>query len=175
MQAERSALSLSFVEPSAFNRIQIVLGGLDIFSKHWLTGIGYTNFQNYFASNYIEGALAMSLSSYEELGFTVSIHNWCVELLAEQGIIGLVGFCWLFFLFFRTLRQARRATTDKTLNALLIGHILMIFTFLFHGFFYHTFISQFFFWVMSGFALSTSAAVEREADSAGSVSQTISQ
>lgn len=162
INAERLAPKSSVFEMSTFNRIQIVLGGLDIFSQHWLTGIGYTNFQNFYASQYLVGQLDMSLSSYEQRGYTVAIHNWTVEVLSEQGIFGLVGFCMLFYLLFKLVRRARLGTADKTMQALLVGHTLMLFIFLLQGFFYHTFISQFFFWMMIGFALATVKAIEHD-------------
>ncbi len=155
ISAERSFIGSVAVDMSTINRVQVMVGGLAIFEKHWLLGIGYTNFQHFFAETYLKNQMIMSLDWYEAKGLTVSIHNWLVEVLAEQGVLGLCGFVWFFASFFKRLRAARRKTQDAVLRALLLGHMAMLFTFLFHGFFYHTFISQFFFWVIAGFAMAT--------------------
>ncbi len=145
----------AIVESSNLNRVQLILGGIEMIRNHWLEGIGYTNFGNFYKTFYLGGVLHVSPETYEQMGYATSIHNWFIEVWAEQGVVGLVGFMWLFVILFRKLRDARRSTADTSLQALLIGYSLMMFVFIFHGLFYITFISQFFFWVITGFALAT--------------------
>ena len=150
----------SFItEPSNFNRIQLVFSGIQMIENHWLIGIGYTNFPYIFIKS-LQGSIAISLFNYEMMGYQTSIHNWLIEVWAEQGIFGLISFIWLFAAIFKKLKKARRLNNDSLLHSFLIGFTLMIFVFLFHGFFYHTFISQFFFWVFLGFLLSTIKVAE---------------
>ncbi|HTX19816.1 MAG TPA: O-antigen ligase family protein [Bacteroidota bacterium] len=152
----------AFIEPSNINRIQLIIAGLDMIRQHWLLGIGYTNYSYVFVQSYFNSTMAVSLVNYEMLGYQTSIHNWLIEVWAEQGIFGVVGFVWFFGSLFRRLRAARARSVDKTLQAILAGYTLMFFAFLFHGFFYHTFISQFFFWVNAGFATAAITAANRE-------------
>ncbi len=142
-------------EPSNINRIQLILAGIDMIRQHWLFGVGYTNFSNIFTQFYLNNSMAISLVNYEMLGYQTSIHNWLIEVWAEQGIIGLSGFVWFFIVIFRKLKVARIYTNDNSMKAILLGYTLMFFAFLFHGFFYHTFFSQFHFWVLAGFGVAS--------------------
>jgi len=150
------------LDRSTLNRVQIILGAVDIVKKHWLIGIGYTNFEPYFADNYLESTLRTDLENYEEQGYTVSMHNWLMEILSEQGVVGLAAFMWFFYLLFKKIIAARKATQNPTFRAILFGHLLMLLAFLVQGFFYHTFISQFPFWMYAAFAMSTVVAADNE-------------
>jgi O-antigen ligase len=155
LMTQRSFAGSALVEPSNINRIQLILGGLDIIQSHWLFGIGYTNFGNYFEKQYLENILSVSSEAYREAGMATEIHSWIIEVWAEQGIIGLGIFCLLFYKIFSLINTARKRETNSTHRNILMGFILLFFTFIFHGFFYHTFISQFFFWVVGGLGIAT--------------------
>ncbi|MBW7886975.1 MAG: O-antigen ligase family protein [Bacteroidetes bacterium] len=160
LRIESNAQS-AVLELSTFNRLQILIGGIDILKKNWLFGIGYTNFQNFYASNYMQNAMSMTLEMYEQKGFTVSMHNWFLEVFCEQGIFGLIGFIWFFYSFFKELVRSIKNTNDRFYKPLLIGHSFLLATYLIQGFFYHTFISLFSFWIYAGFAVSTIKAAEK--------------
>ncbi len=152
---QRSFTGSAIIEPSNINRIQLILGGIDMIQSHWFLGIGYTNFANYFETHYLVNFLSVSSESYKYAGFATEIHNWIIEVWAEQGIVGLTIFFLLFLKIFNQLKQARKNEVDGTIKNILLGFTFMYFIFLFHGFFYHTFISQFFFWLLSGFSFAT--------------------
>jgi O-antigen ligase len=152
--AQRDFSSGTVVEPSNINRVILITGGLDMIRTHWLMGIGYTNFANFFETYYLGNTLSLSAEAYKYAGYATEIHNWVIEAWAEQGIIGLAIFLLLMRKLFQVLRHARARENDPTMKALLIGFSLMGFTFLFHGFFYHTFISQFFFWTVTAFGIA---------------------
>lgn len=152
----------SLIEPSSFNRLQLLFAGVDIIMDNWLLGIGYTNFPSFYVKNYVEGLFNMTLFNYEMLGYAISIHNWFVEVWAEQGIIGLISFVTIFVLLLKKIKKLIELTSSDTHKSLLIGSYLMICLFLFHGLFYHTFISQFYFWVMLGVVFVFISAAQLE-------------
>lgn len=152
---QRSFAGSAIIEPSNINRLQLILGGIDMIQSHWFLGIGYTNFANYFETHYLVNFLSVSSESYKYAGFATEIHNWIIEVCAEQGIVGLTIFVLLFKKIFNQLNNTRKNEIDGTIKNILQGFTFMYFIFLFHGFFYHTFISQFFFWVLSGFSFAT--------------------
>lgn len=151
--SQRTFVGSEFIEESSFNRIQLLLAGIDMIENHWMFGIGYTNFSFFYTENYVVSVFQMSLYDYEMMGYAVSIHNWFVEVWAEQGIIGLLAYVYFFYRLIKAIRYEIKMTRDDTLKSFLIGSNLMVFVFLLHGFLYHTFISQFFFWSMLGITL----------------------
>jgi putative inorganic carbon (HCO3(-)) transporter len=152
---QRSFSGTAIVEPSNLNRVQLIFGGIDMIQSNWFLGVGYTNFAAHFEKHYLENILSISTESYKYAGFATEIHNWVVEVWAEQGIVGLIIFSVLFYKIFQLFNKAKKNETEGTTKNILLGFILMFFIFLFHGFFYHTFISQFLFWVLSGFGVAT--------------------
>lgn len=152
--SQRTFVGGEIIEQSSFNRIQLILGGIEIITEHPLFGIGYANFANYYSKNFVESLFRMSMYDYEMMGFTSHIHNWVVEVWAEQGIFGLIAFVWLFISLFKTIKSELRKNQNIYIKPLLISSYLMVCIFLLHGFFYHTFISQFYFWVLLGISFS---------------------
>ncbi len=162
LYSQRVFVGDSIIEESSFNRIQLIFAGLDMISNNWFTGIGYTNFPFIYSENYVVGVFQMSLYQYEMLGGAVSIHNWFVEVWAELGIFGLIAFLWFFIVLLKKIKRAVVKTSDEKVKSLLVGSYMMILIFLLHGFFYHTFISQFFFWIMLGVVFVLTSLVENE-------------
>jgi putative inorganic carbon (HCO3(-)) transporter len=150
----RSFSGSAVIEPSNINRVQLILGGIDMIRSDGLLGIGYTNFANYYEKNYLENTLSISPEDYKYAGFATEIHNWVIEVWAEQGIFGLIIFIMVFTKVFILLNRSVKKTADGTLRYILMGSTMLFFVFLFHGFFYHTFISQFFFWTVSGISVA---------------------
>jgi teichuronic acid biosynthesis protein TuaE len=155
LSTQRFSQSSTFMEASSFNRVLLILGGLNMIQHHWLIGIGYTNFQYIFAKYYVKNTIGMSPQAFDTLGFATSIHNWFIEVFAEQGIIGLIGFVGIFASAALRLKQLRRRIQNPSFLIIVRGFLLFIFVFLFQGLFYHSFISQFAFWFLFGLLVAT--------------------
>jgi teichuronic acid biosynthesis protein TuaE len=151
---QRSFTGSAIIEPSNINRFLLILGGIDMIQSNWFIGVGYTNFANYYERHYLENYLSLSSESYKFSGFATEIHNWFIEVWAEQGIIGLIIFIIFFSRLFLLLYRAIANEQIGSMRNILLGFFMAIFVFLFQGFFYHTFISQFFFWLIAGFAVA---------------------
>lgn len=149
------------VEASNLNRVQLILGGINIIKENWILGIGYTNFGNYYISHYVSNILKVSAYDYNITGLASSIHNWFIEVWAEQGILGVISFIIFFFNSLRILFRKFKLTINWNLKACLLAFFMMILIFLVHGFFYHTFIFHFFFWLMFGFVITISLLSEQ--------------
>lgn len=150
-------------DPSNINRLQLLMGGLNIIENHPLVGIGYSSFANYYETVYLEGYLSISSEIYKSVGLATEIHNWLIEIWSEQGVIGIIVFMLLFVKIFRIFTSALQQTGDTLYQSVLIGYIMMFYVYLFHGFFYHTFITQFVFWIMAGFGVSVVNTVKATA------------
>lgn len=148
LATQRFSQSSAIFEPSNFNRIILVLGGIEMIKHNWLLGIGYNNFPTAFSNTYLTGILSMSEARFEQIGYMSSIHNWFIEVLAEQGIFGLVGFVGIFASAASSLRRLKKKIKSPASLVLIRGFLMMIFIYLFEGLFYHTFISQFNFWII---------------------------
>jgi len=151
----------AILEASSLNRIQLILGGIEIIQNNWLFGIGYTNFGNYYVATYVSDTLRISAFNYFMLGYATSIHNWLIEVWAEQGIFGLIAFVYLFGSVTWYLFNNFRKTNNSILKVCLSSFLLMISVFLIQGFFYHTFLFHFFFWLMFGFTISLIIFLEK--------------
>ncbi len=152
----------ALIEASGINRILLILGGIDIIKENWFFGIGYTNFGNFYVTNYVSNVLKMTEFNYYMMGYATSIHNWLIEIWVEQGIIGLVSFVFLFGNILRYLFSNFKKTFDPIIKVCLSSFFLMIVVFLIHRFFYHTFIFHFFFWLMFGFTVSLITILEKD-------------
>lgn len=152
----------AIIETSGINRIQLILGGIEIIKDNWLFGIGYTNFGNFYVANYVSKVLKMNEFNYYMMGYATSIHNWLIEVWVEQGIIGLTAFIIFFGSVLRYLFSNFKKAIDPILRVCLASFFLMIVVFLIHGFFYHTFIFHFFFWLMFGFTVSLISVIEKK-------------
>jgi len=152
----------AIIEASGINRIQLILGGIEIIKENWLLGIGYTNFGNYYVTNYVSQVLRITEFNYYMMGYATSIHNWLIEIWAEQGIIGLAAFVFLFGNLLKYLFSNFKKAIDSITKVCLSSFFLMTLVFLIHGFFYHTFIFHFFFWLMFGFTVSLIIILEKD-------------
>lgn len=153
--SQRFSQSSMLIEASSFNRVLLILGGLNMIQHNWLIGVGYTNFQYIFTKYYVKDTIGMSLYEFDNLGFATSIHNWLIEVFSEQGILGLIGFVGIFTSVVFRLKKLKKRIQNSAFLIIIRGFIMMIFVFLFQGFFYHSFISQFFFWILFGLLTAT--------------------
>lgn len=159
---QRSFSGTAIIEPSNINRVLLILGGIDMIQTHWFLGVGYTNFANYFERHFLENYLSLSSDSFKVTGFATEIHSWVIEVWAEQGIVGLTVFIAFFHRYFSIINRAIVSQPVGTMRNILLGFFLAVVMFLFQGLFYHTFISQFFFWLIAGFGLAASQVARRQ-------------
>ncbi len=149
------------VESSAVNRIVLIAAGAGMIKDHWLAGVGFGNYPVALERVYAGSSMFFSEAYRYATGMTTVIHNWVIEVWAEQGIIGLAAFIVLFGVALRNLLWCRKRCADPWYRAYLTGYFLTILVFLVHGFFYHTFITQFFFWVLFSMAVAAERVARR--------------
>jgi len=155
------------VEASSLNRIVLIGAGIGMIKDHWLSGVGFANFPNALETVYAGSSAFFSEAYRYATGMTTVIHNWVIEVWAEQGLIGLAAFIGLFGVALRNLLWCRRGCADRWTQAYLMGYFLAVVVFLVHGIFYHAFVTQFFFWVLFALAIAADRAARRDTARAG--------
>ncbi|MCC7429771.1 O-antigen ligase family protein [bacterium] len=141
------------IDYSLLQRVLMIDSALRIVKEHWLLGVGFGNFNSNYLIEYHSPIAKPFLKSQKDR--VTSIHNWVLNIWAEQGILALLAIIAYSFLVLWKLLKISNHSLNREIRQIASGLLISLFIFYFFGLTYHAFVQEHFYWVVLGLSLAT--------------------